>query len=338
MLLCNTSLNVRRLDQNSMEIIKYPKRQDCHYKLTKGSSNESSINLSADIFELLLPDGIKRGESTTLTFKVYRDDYIKALCYIVNHFPLYETRSTGANQINYSYDFFASELYSITNFFTGPVANYTVTILYREDGRIYLKDLNNNGFNIRRFLVEDRTAMYFSHEEKPVIRIFLHDNPVEQKNLETPEGTVISKNTEPNDHPIEERLAVRDKVLKDFIYKVVLLVNEEDRLAAFLPYLREARSRNIQLLKEGSFRLTGMFISTNLGDIHKRNKHGFKPRWFETPFVIDGREMYLSTQWYGNGDYSLMYADFQNLILTCYGSNYRFAFDNMEGFQLWKKQ
>ena len=321
-----------------MEIIKYPKRQDCHYKLTKGSSNESSINLSSEIFELLLPDGIKRGESKALTFKVYRDDYIKALCYIVNHLPLYETRSTGANQIDYSYDFFASELYSITNFFTGPVGNYTVTILFREDGRIYLKDLNNNGFNIRRFLVEDRTAMFFSHEEKPVIRIFLHDNPVEQKNLETPEGSVITKNTEPRDHTIEERLAVRDKVLKDFIYKVVLLVNEEDRLAAFLPYLREARSRNIQLLKEGSFRLTGMFISTNLGDIHKRNKHGFKPRWFETPFVIDGREMYLSTQWYGNGDYSLMFADFQNLILTCYGNNYRFSYDNIEGFQLWKKQ
>ena len=321
-----------------MEVIKYPKRQDCHYKLTKGSSNESSINLSADIFEFLLPNGIKKGESHSITFKVYRDDYIKALCYIVNHLPLYETRSTGANQINFSYDFFASELYSITNFFSGPVANYTATLLFREDGRIYLKDLNNNGFNIRRFLVEDRTAMYFSHEEKPVIRLFLSDNPIEQKTLKAPEGTVITKNTEPGDHPIEERLAVRDKVLKDFIYKVVLLVNEEDKLASFLPYLKEARSRNIQLYKEGSFRLTGMFIITNLGDIHVRNKHGFKPRWFETPFVIDGREMYLSTQWYGNGEYALMYKDFQNLILTCYGSNYRFAYDENEGFQLWKKQ
>ena len=99
-----------------MEVIKYPKRQDCHYKLTKGSSNESSINLSSDIFEFLLPEGIKKGESQTITFKIYRDDYIKALCYIVNHLPLFETRSTGANQIDFSYDFFASELYSITNF------------------------------------------------------------------------------------------------------------------------------------------------------------------------------------------------------------------------------
>ena len=306
--------------------------------MTKGSSNESSINLSSDIFEFLLPEGIKKGESQSITFKIYRDDYIKALCYIVNHLPLFETRSTGANQIDFSYDFFASELYSITNFFAGPVANYPATLFFREDGRIYLRDLNNNGFNIRRFLVEDRTAMYFSHEEKPVIRLFLSDNPVEQKTLETPEGTIITKNTEPGDHPIEERLAVRDKVLKDFIYKVVLLVNDEDKLSAFLPYLREARSRNIQLYKEGAFRLTGMFICTNLGDIHKRNKHGFKPRWFEKPFVIDGREMYLSTQWYGNGNYTLMYSDFQNLILAAYGNNYRFAYDENDGFQLWKKQ
>ena len=321
-----------------MEVIKYPKRQDCHYKLTKGSSNESSINLSTEIFDFLLPEGVKKGEDHSITFKIYRDDYIKALCYIVNHLPLYETRSTGASQIDFSYDFFASELYSITNFFSGPIANYTATLLLREDGRIYLKDLNNNGFNIRRFLVEDRTAMYFSYEEKPVIRLFLSDNPVEQKTLATPEGTVITKNTEPGDHPIEERLAVRDKVLKDFIYKVVLLVNEDDKLESFLPYLKEAHSRNIQLYKEGSFRLTGMFISTNLGNIHVRNRHGFKPRWFETPFVIDGREMYLSTQWYGNGEYALMYKDFQNLILTCYGNNYRFAYDVNDGFQLWNKQ
>ena len=321
-----------------MEIIKYPKRQDCHYKLTKGSSNESSINLSADIFEFLIPNGMKKGESQSITFKLYRDDFIKALCFTVNHLPLFETRSSGATQIDFSYDFFASELYSITNFFSGPIANYTATILYREDGRIYLKDLNNNGFNIRRFLIEDKTAMYFTYEEKPVIRLFLSDNPVEQKKLETPEGRIITKNTDPEDHPLEERLAVRDKVLKDFIYKVVLLVNEEDKLAAFLPYLKESHSKSIQLYKEGAFRLTGMFISTNLGDIHIRNKHGFKPRWFETPFVIDGREMYLSTQWYGSGEYSLMYSDFQNLILTSYGSNYRFSYDENDGYQLWKKQ
>ena len=206
-----------------MEIIKYPKRQDCHYKLTKGSSNESSINLSADIFEFLIPNGMKKGESQSITFKLYRDDFIKALCFTVNHLPLYETRSSGATQIDFSYDFFASELYSITNFFSGPIANYTATILYREDGRIYLKDLNNNGFNIRRFLIEDKTAMYFTYEEKPVIRLFLSDNPVEQKKLETPEGRIITKNTDPEDHPLEERLAVRDKVLKDFIYKVLPL-------------------------------------------------------------------------------------------------------------------
>ena len=319
-----------------MEVIKYPKRQDCHYKLTKGSSNESSINLSADLFEFLIPDGIKRGESKIITFKLYRDDFIKALCYIVNHLPLFETRSSGSNQVDYSYDRFASELYSITNFFTGPVANYTATLLYREDGRIYLKDLNNKGFNIRRYMVEDRTALYFSHEEIPVIRLYLSDNPVEH-NIFIPQHETTTVISEPDIPYARERLAVRDTVLKDFIYKVVLLMNNEDKLTSLLPYLQEARSRNIQLYKEGVFRLTGMFICTNLGDIHKRNKHGFKPRWFEKPFIIDGREMYLSTQWYGNGNYSLMYSDFQNLILTCYGNKYRFAYDDIDGFQLWTR-
>ena len=320
-----------------MELIKYPKRQDCHYKLTIGSSNESSINLSADLFEFILPDGIKKGESQPITFKIYRDDYIKALCYIVTHLPLYETRSTGSNQVNFSYDRFASELYSITNFFSGPIADYSATLLYREDGRIYLKDLNNKGFNIRRFMVEERTALYFSYEEKPVIRLYLSDQPIEHKTYQMDEYTITAISEQEIPYNME-RLAVRDTVLKDFIYKVVLLVNEEDKLVSMLPYLQEARLRNIQLYKEGSFRLTGMFICTNLGDIHKRNRHGFKPRWFETSFKIDGREMYLSTQWYGNGNYSLMYSDFQNLILTCYGNKYRFDYDENEGFQLWKKQ
>ena len=54
-----------------MEIIKYPKRQDCHYKLTAGSSNETSINLSYDILCLLFPQGIMKGETRSITFKVY---------------------------------------------------------------------------------------------------------------------------------------------------------------------------------------------------------------------------------------------------------------------------
>ena len=138
------------------------------------------------------------------------------------------------------------------------------------------------------------------------------------------------------DQPLTECLIVQDKSLNRFVYKVILLVNKEDRLSSFIPYLRKLGSNSIQLFKENSFRLTGMFICTNIEEINLRNK--FTTRWYDTPFTINGKEMYLSTQWYGNGEYSLMYSDFQNLIITCYGNNFRFAFDENDGFQLWKKQ
>lgn len=132
-----------------------------------------------------------------------------------------------------------------------------------------------------------------------------------------------------------ERLAIREKVLKEFVYKVVLLFNEKDKLVSFLPFLKESQTQNVQLFKEGSFRLTGMFLCANHVQIRNRNRA--TQRWFETPFIINGREMYLSTQWYGNGNYSLMYSDFRNLILDCYGDRYRFAHNSSGAFEFWVK-
>lgn len=79
-----------------MEAIKYPKKQDCYYKLNPGSSNETSINLSNDIFTCICPDCMETSEERTVTFKIYRDDFVKALCYIMTHLPLYVTRSSNS--------------------------------------------------------------------------------------------------------------------------------------------------------------------------------------------------------------------------------------------------
>jgi putative restriction endonuclease len=79
-----------------------------------------------------------------------------------------------------------------------------------------------------------------------------------------------------------------------------------------------------------------MFISTSYADIMKRNRLGLKPRWFDTSFVLKGKTVYLSTQWYGNGQYSLMFDDFKNLIATCFGSRYYFDQNENGEFELWK--
>ena len=79
-----------------------------------------------------------------------------------------------------------------------------------------------------------------------------------------------------------------------------------------------------------------MFISTTFADIMKRNRLGLKPRWFDTPFILKGKTVYLSTQWYGNGQYSLMYDDFKNLITSSFGSRYYFDRNANGEFELWK--
>lgn len=84
--------------------------------------------------------------------------------------------------------------------------------------------------------------------------------------------------------PLEEFLAVREEVLKDFVYKVVLHVSEQDKLVSFLPFLQETHSNNVRVFKEGLFRLTGMFLCSNHVEISYRNRS--TKRWFETPFDV----------------------------------------------------
>ena len=94
------------------------------------------------------------------------------------------------------------------------------------------------------------------------------------------------------------------------------LLNKFDGLKAIEPYVNEI-SENIQIICDNHFKLTGMFIATTLRDLAARNKYGEKQRWFETPYTLCDKTVYLSTQWYGAVDYSLMYGDFSKLVEKC---------------------
>ncbi|MEG1400768.1 hypothetical protein [Bacteroides sp.] len=326
-----------------MEIIKYPKRQDCHYKLTAGSSNETSINLSSDIMKQICPEGIDRGASKMITFKIFRDDYIKALCYIVGKLPLYG-RGRGNNIVRYSYDFFQNELKKITDFFTESYADYTVSILHKEDGRVYLRDLSCNGFNIRNFIVEDCTTMYFINSVDLQIRLKLGETVVAEKSEDIDESAIDKRDMLQKEDFIEvittpavnKKLAVRDDILKDFIYKIVYLLSTRDGLFALEQFAEEKKSGNIQLKNSDKYKLTGMFIATTLNDILARNKFGGKVRWFEKEFTFLGKSVYLTTQWFGNGDYALMYDDFISLINDAYPNKFIFTQNNEGMYELWE--
>lgn len=298
------------------EIIKCPKRQDCHYKLTPGSSNETSINISNEILRILCPTA-KPGETIPITFRIYREDFIKALCFIVTRFPLFTTNCRKNCRVDYTNEFFDLELSRINAFFQNDIEEYIVSLYYREDGRIYLKDLTYHHFNIRKFFVEDKTSMHFIVGNHVDLRLQYGDNLAE------------------DNYMVSERLAIRDNILKDFIYKAVYLLNKADGLSALEPYVKDI-SENIQIICDNYFKLTGMFIATTLRDLAARNKYGEKRRWFETPFCLCDKTVYLSTQWYGSGCYALMYDDFSKMIDKCYGGRFRCNKNNGGEFELWE--
>jgi hypothetical protein len=80
--------------------VKYPQRQDCDLKLSAGNSGETSINLATDI-AIFLNDGkvLSRGDELPVSFVVYKEDFIKALCHIIEKLPLYRSSSNSSTKI-----------------------------------------------------------------------------------------------------------------------------------------------------------------------------------------------------------------------------------------------
>ena len=144
-------------------IIKRIHSQDAHYKFSPKKSGETSLNLSNDIFQLIAPE-LSRGDEKSVSFTLFRSDYLKALSVIINQSPLYVTSSTTATEVTSDPNVFIKDFQSICTFFGSNERNtYTVNLLYRLDGRIYLNSLEdkNSKFNIRHFLVEESSSLVF---------------------------------------------------------------------------------------------------------------------------------------------------------------------------------
>ena len=164
-----------------MKKIKSIKRQDSGFKLSYGNSGETSLNLSNEIFDFISEGNLRQGEEKNITFRIYKEDCIKAMSFVIMKLPLYKTSSNYSNKVeNYLETF--GELYSKINTFFGNNKNaeYKVTLFYRIDGRIYLKGLRVNGFSIRDYLVENYSALQFDDERDGVLNLRILSN-VEDK-------------------------------------------------------------------------------------------------------------------------------------------------------------
>lgn len=146
----------------SSSVIKYARRQDSGWKQAAGCSGETSINLSTEIFEFLSYGMIDGGEETSITFKLFHQDFIDALAFIESQLPLFRSTSHSSEKVLVNNPIINILRRSIDSFFGGePTADYTVILYCRRDGRYYLKGLKQSGFTIRDFLVEFSSAIKF---------------------------------------------------------------------------------------------------------------------------------------------------------------------------------
>lgn len=286
-----------------MKKIKYIKRQDSGYKLSSGNSGETSLNLSNEIFVFISHGSLKPGEEKDITFRLYKEDFIKAMSFVIMKLPLYKTSSNYSNKVDNYLDTFG-ELYSrIETFFgSNKYSEYKVNLFYRNDGRIYLKGLRVNGFSIRDYLVENYSAIQFD-DEGGILNL-----------------RVLSDIEDNGGEETKTALIVNEKNLTRFILSTIKYFNEKDGLDSIVPYA--SNSSPIKVYKENSFKLTGMFLESTIDDVKSRNED--HQRWFEDIFKLGGREVFLSTQWNGQGNYQLTLPDFIELIRTCYGNNYSY--------------
>ena len=123
---------------------------------------------------------------------------------------------------------------------------------------------------------------------------------------------------------------ISDKALTSFILRCVKELNNIDGLNSLIPYITSpiSEGKPIKIASaEGGFSLTGMFLETTEEDRIARNEK--LPRWFPDVFTLDGHQVYLSTQWNGNGDYQLTKADFIKMLEVCYPNRFSCIVDEM---------
>lgn len=279
-----------------MKKIKYIKRQDSGFKLSSGNSGETSLNLSNEIFDFISQGELVAGEEKDISFRIYKEDYIKAISFIITKLPLYKSSSTYSNKVdNYLSTF--SELYSkIESFFgNNESTDYKVNLFYRPDGRIYLKSLRVNGFSIRDFLVENFSAIQFDDEDNGFLNLRIlsdiEDNGASSEQTETSQEELLRQKT-------------AAKFLREALEKVIQEDTNLSRLAGLKKY------------KETSKQL-------------KINGFGLWRRKDLLPFRLD--DVYQDLQIEYNGQDYVMYlewspANMENLFFPVFNSAYNGMF------------
>lgn len=149
--------------------------------MSPSSSNETSINLSIDISNLI------SDVSGEVSFIIYKIDLVKAISVLCLLPEIYLKKDTKPAK---PYDILYDLTKQITaQFGVDSTSTYNINMLKRDDGRAYFNDLKKpNGFNFRSFLVEQLSEITFIKTDSGALEMRLHtslsEEDVERKPIE----------------------------------------------------------------------------------------------------------------------------------------------------------
>ena len=298
-----------------MEIHKILKSQDCTWKQNSVSSGETGIHLPYKMTEIVpglnLEGDLTENINVKFRFTIFKNDFIKALSFIVSNLPLYKSSSQGAKLEDFTEELYKKYFELIQNFFGDHTEKeYECNFLLRTDKRVYLNNLNNDKFNIRDFFVEEFTALMFARDEKGKITM----------NVET--GYI-------------SHLLLADEVMCTFALKCITYFRDKTQVWNNIDKCADdfEEGDSVKISGKG-YKLTGMFkyvSESALSELNIKNvsedgsKKTRRRRWYTEPFIIKGKTVYLSTEWYPDEPkhrVHLNMGDLDRFISNCFGKQY----------------
>lgn len=171
----------------TQQIKKIVYSQDAGLKRVPKKSGETSINLSREIAEFIYPNLTDDILETPVSFILHKDDFLKGIAFVMSNLPLYRSSSKDYEKVEFSEEEFKDLLNQVDGFFGGDKTRiYTVNLLLRRDGRIYLNGLKQGSFSLRNFLVQEFSLLVFERtvNGQNELRI-LYDRNIEEKESES---------------------------------------------------------------------------------------------------------------------------------------------------------
>ena len=251
--------------------------QDSKFRDERNNNNETSIFLPKNVI-----DEMKYiyTQETPVSFYIYKQDFIQSLGVIMNlrTLPLYSKQEP----LNLDVVFFINALKEINDFFnTEEIKIYSA--VYEPNNsqnlRGYYKNLNNDGFNIRNYIVQNHTVLSFEkRNNRDVVRL--------KTFIEKPDAEYYVKKLDDNSVRVSAQ-------------RIIHKLYEYDKFAKIKSYFTAGKNvgiENPEIIPSGS--LCDVFTRSD-STMYDQKIRTFQDEVFSIEIDGEMNEYKLTTQWQG---------------------------------------